>query len=151
MRVQPALSQTTAAQIPAGNLFAAQTPGGSGGLFLRVAGTGSDVTVVQIAPRGTQLNWLGAIDGAAVVSDVTDAVVLAYDPAPSNLRFPTLESLSSLVAGDLLVDGASTKLVCVGPNPASGIGFVDLDTGEISSGIGPNPMLVVSWVLEDAA
>ncbi len=147
MRYEPALIQTTAAAISAGGLCVAETAAGAGAIFLRIADTGDEVAVVQIAPRSTDLNWLGSLDPTTVVCDVTETVVLAYDLDPGNLRFPAPADLSSLVAGDLLIDGKTTKLVCVGPNPATGIGFIDLDTGVISSGIGENPMLVLSWAL----
>ena len=163
MQVTPLLTQTTAGKIAAGHLFAAQTAGGSGGLFIRAAegetatkafadvkSIDTDVTAVQLAPRSTLLNWLVAIPADAIVSDVTHAVALAYDVAPENLRYPnpTQPSFTALVAGDVLVDGEATKLVCMGPNPAIGIAFIDLDSGEITLGIGPNPMQIVSWWLD---
>ena len=163
MQVVPLLTQTTADKIAAGHLFAARTGGGSGGLFIRVAegetatrafaevrNADTDVLVVQLAPRSTELNWTAAIPAETTVSDVTDAVALAYDVAPENLRYPnpTLPSLTALVAGDLLVDGNTTKLVFVGPNPAIGIAFIDLDSGEVTLSIGPNPMQLVSWWLD---
>ena len=161
MQVMPLLTQTTAGTIAAGHLFAAQTGGGSGGLFIRVAesetttkafadvkSADTDVIAVQLAPRSTEINWIAAIPTETTVSDVTDAVTLAYDVAPENLRYPTLSTLTALVAGDLLVDGNTTKLVFVGPNPAIGIAFIDLESGEITLGIGPNPMQVVSWWLD---
>lgn len=147
MRFEPALVQTTAAHISAGGLCVAETPSGAGALFLRVADSDDAIAVVQIAPRSSELNWLGTLDPDAVVCDVTETAVLAYDVDPANLRFPDPDDLSALVPGDLLIDGKTTKLVCVGPNPATGIGFVDLDTGVLSSGIGQNPMLVLSWTL----
>jgi len=163
MQVVPLLTQTTAGKIAAGHLFAAQSASGSGGLFIRTADSAiatkafaevksadTDVTAVQLAPRSTLPNWLVAIPADAIVSDVTDAVALAYDVAPENLRYPnpTQPGFTALVAGDLLVDGDTTKLVCMGPNPAIGIVFIDLDTGEVTSGIGPSPMLIVSWWLD---
>jgi hypothetical protein len=163
MQVMPLLTQTTAGEIAAGHLFAAQTAGGSGGLFIRAAdgetttkafadvkSADTDVTAVQLAPRSTELNWIAAIPADAIVSDVTDAVALAYDVTPENLRYPNpaLPSFTALVAGDLLVDGNTTKLVFVGPNPAIGIAFIDLDSGEITLGIGPKPMQIVSWWLD---
>lgn len=163
MQIMPQLAQTTADKIAAGHLFAAQTAGGSGGLFIRVAesetatkafadvrNADTDVTAVQLAPRSTMPNWLAAIPADAVVADVTDAVALSYDVAPENLRYPNpmQPSFTALVAGDVLIDGEATKLVCVGPNPAIGIAFIDLDSGEITLGIGPNPMQIVSWWLD---
>jgi hypothetical protein len=161
MQVMPLLTQTTAGTIAAGHLFAAQTGGGSGGLFIRVAegetttkafadvkSADTDVIAVQLAPRSTEINWIAAIPAETTVSDVTDAVALAYDVAPENLRYPTLSTLTALVAGDLLVDGNTSKLVFFGPNPAIGIAFIDLESGEITLSIGPNPMQVVSWWLD---
>lgn len=99
MQVVPLLTQTTAGKIAAGHVFAAQTAGGSGGLFIRAAegetatqafanvrNADTDVMAVQLAPRSTMLNWFEAIPADAVVTDVTDAIALAYDVAPENLR-----------------------------------------------------------------
>jgi hypothetical protein len=99
----------------------AETPSDAGALFLRVADSGDAIAAVQIPPCRTELNWLGTLDPAAVVCGVTGTV--------------------------LLIDGKTTKLVCVGPNPATGIGFVDLDTGVLPPSIGQSPMLVRSWTL----
>jgi hypothetical protein len=147
MRFQPALTQTTADKISPGGLCVAQNGAGAGALWLRVKDGGGPIAVVQIAPRGTAANLLGTIDPTTAVWDVSEFVVLSYSVDPSNVRFPSPKDLSGLVAGDLLIDRDKTRLVCVGPNPATGIGFVDLNNGEIASDIGQNPMLILSWTL----
>jgi hypothetical protein len=78
---------------------------------------------------------------------VTEAVALTYEVAPENLRYPTPQTFTALVTGDLVLDGTQTKLVIMGPNPAIGIAFIDLETGELTLGIGQNPMLILGWRL----
>jgi len=137
MNVEPSLTQTLASRVPAGNLFIARNASGMPVTYLRVAdgeatsrhlqsrmGMGT-VAVVQMSPLPTDINWMTAIEDG-MVSDLTAALVVRYDPTPSNIRY--INDTTSLTAGDLVVAGGHTWLVFLAPNPAIGLGLVDTIT-----------------------
>jgi hypothetical protein len=161
MRFAPSLGRTTVSRIPPGHVFVVSATGaGNYALYLRVKDgaaarqvathlkLGPDAFAVQLAPFSTATNWAASIPGDFATSDVTDAVRLVYDPLPENLELVTPDVVRTLRPGDLVVDGAGTKLVTLGPNPAIGTAVIDLATGEISLGVGTDALRVRSWWLE---
>lgn len=161
MRFAPSLARTTVSRIPPGHVLVVSATGaGNYGLDLRIKDgsatrqlashlkLAADVLGVQLAPRSTATNWAVSVAGDFAASEVTEAVQLVYDALPENLELVTPAVADALRPGDLVVDGAATRLVTLGPNPAIGTAVVDLATGEISLGTGSDALHVLSWWLE---
>jgi hypothetical protein len=160
MEVQPQLTQTTVAAIPAAHLFVASNAEGLTIAAIRVAdspaarqacstatatSSGDPVLAIQLEPRPTAFNWSLSFAADQMASDVTLDFVLTFDPDPTKLTF--VPQLTSLKTGDLVVGGDATWLVFLGPNPAIGLGVVDLATGAIAFSPGDNPMVAATWEL----
>jgi len=159
MHVKPSLSLASVRQIPPANIFLAPNSETLFGVYIRVpdqatshkAVAALDLTnnsvAVQLAPRSLTFNWLTTLPADTPARDVTAALALAYEPLPANLHDLPVEAGRSLTTGDLILDGGTTKLVFLGPNPAIGLGIIDLATGELSNQFGANAIRVLSWHL----